>query len=368
MPVPVPWPAYAEALGGGFWPGAHFITAGTAVGKSQLSLQTGLGAARSGIPVIYIGLELDEMQIALRVLGEHARMRWSDLYLGRCSADDLARARDAARALDGMPFYYDLGPPRGWPVSRLYTQVQAARAKYPTGPLLLVLDYLQLIGSDQAEFERRPELRELVGRAAYAARDVARRFDAAVVVVSSAARSHYGLLASDAKEAGLCTRKVPGLFEPIRTIAHPHVLVGLGKESGEVEFSADTVTALIRWPAPLENGARAVICAVPKVRCGIERWSAMAFDGRFTELPVRDISELPEVGKRGGRGAPVSDDDVRARVIATVRRFPNLRSANQIEERTDGTRTVTLRTIKDLRDEGIIELGSDGFAVKEPNQ
>lgn len=361
-PVPVPFRGWEDALGGGLWPGAHFIVSGTGVGKSQLSIQTALGAAKAGVPVAYVGLELDEMQIALRVLAEEAGMRWSGLYTGRCSEADIARARGSAGQLEGLPFYVDFGSAHGWPASRLGALAQRMRMDHPTGPMLIVLDYLQLVGDEPAEFQRRPDLRERIGRAAYQARDVSRRFDVAVLMISSAARNHYGLLAGDFDQAGLTTRKGH------RAILHPHVLLGLGKESGELEFSADTSTVLLRWPVPLENGETAILVAVPKVRAGPESWSALAFGGgRFQALPIDDLNELPPPPKRsrsGGKDA-VSESDYEARVLATAGRLPTLKSKSAIANETNGTRSHVLAAVDRLVAQGRFAFGADGVTIRE---
>lgn len=362
LPVPVPFREWGESLGGGLWPGAHTLSSGTAVGKSQLSIQTGLGAAKAGVPVLYVGLELDQMQLALRALGEHIGMRWSGLYQGRCSEAELARARDAASGLDGLPFYVDFGDAHGWPASRLATFVARMRKDHPRGPLLVVLDYLQLIGDEPGEFQRRPDLRERIGSAAYQARDVSRRYDASILLISSAARNHYGLLAGDFAQAGLATRKGR------RIITHPHVLVGLGKESGEIEYSSDTSTVLLRWPAPLDNGESAIIVAVPKVRAGPESWSALTFGGgRFQALPIADLDELPAPPKRsraGGKEA-VGDDELEARVLATARRLPTCKSKSALADNTSGTRTALFGAVDRLLERGRIVFADGGVAIRE---
>lgn len=346
-PIPVPFAEYSEILGGGFWPGAHFIVAGPGAGKSQKTIQVSLASAIVGVPVTYVGLELDEAQIAMRALGAHGHFPWSGLYLGRCPDALIEKAGAAAQALTGLPFYADFGPARGWPASRLVGVAEAMRKTHPAGPMLIVLDYLQLVGDEPREFERRPDLRERIGGAAYAARDVARRFDAAVLVVSSAARAHYGLLANAAGEAGLSTTNT-GLGGKVKTIAHPHVLVGLGKESGEVEFSADTVTVLVKWPTALENGSTAVLCTVPKVRWGKERWCALEFNGgRFESLHIDTLDELPEAAtsKRGGR-PNVEDGDLVGRIVATLRRLGPTKSRRKLVDLTEGRSTKLYAAIK----------------------
>ena len=364
-PIPLRFREEAEAHGGGLWPGAHFLIAGTGVGKSQREIQETLEAAKAGIPSSYVGLELDEMQVALRAVGIESGVRWSNLATGRCTANQIARARESASALDGLPFYPDFGPTRGYQPSRLVELAAAMRKAHPQGPAQIVLDYLQLMGDDAGTFERRLDLRERVGNAAYAAREIARRYDIAVKVISSVARAHYGLLASSAEAAGLIRRPVPGHVEPVRTIASPDTLIGLGKESGEVEFSADSVTVLVKWPTPLDNGETAVVVCIPKVRWGAPRWFTLAFDGgRFIELPVQDISELPEVTKAGA-GERVSLEDLEARLLDAARRFPNLKSRTALVDKTKGKRTELLKLSKDLFDEGRIVRGASGLEVPE---
>jgi hypothetical protein len=358
-PVPVPFRELSEALGGGLWSGAHVLMSGTGTGKSQLCIQTALGAAKSGVPSCYVGLELDDAQIALRVVGEHIGVKWSSLYLGRCSESDIADARASSAALEGLPFYCDFGPARGWPASRLQALAEGLRRKHPTGPALIVLDYLQLVGDEPVDFQRRPDLRERIGGAAYAARDIARRYDVAVWLISSAARTHYGLLAGDFQAAGLHTKT--SSFGTEKIITHPHVLMGLGKESGEIEFSADTSTVLLRWPARLEDGSSVVLAAVPKVRAGVERWCALRFGGgRFEAFPIASLDELPEPPKKRSQAAPQASD-VEARVLSTVGRNPGLKTANQVADRTPGRKTDVLNALKSLRGAGKLALTPDGF-------
>lgn len=362
LPIPVPFPQYGEILQGGFWPGVHTVVAGTGAGKSTFMFQTATHAAKAGVPVLFIGLELDEMQTALRAVGEASGTSWSGMYTGRCSAADLDRARAAAPALEGLPFFVEFGSAHGWSPSNLITRAEQIRKLYPTGPFLVVLDFLQLVGAEVDE-RRSHELREKIARAAYCGVHVANKYGAAVVLISSAARDKYSLLAGDVKAAGITTRGIPGRVEPVRTILNPDALIGVGKESGEIEFAATSQTVLIRWPAPLENGERAVIAAVPKVRYGHASWVAMSFWQRFNELPFQDIDDLPELQGRGRPAQPANE--LEERIMDTVRRNPTLASKSAVAGATTGTKGALLAAFDKLLAAGRLTDTGKGFVVRD---
>jgi len=366
-PIPVPFPQYSEILQGGFWPGVHSVVAGTGVGKSTIMFQTATHAAQAGVPVLYVGLELSELQVALRAIAEASGTSWSGMYTGRCAPADIERARAALPALEGLPFYVEFGSAHGWAPSNLVARAEQIRRQHPTGPLLVVLDFLQLVGAEAAEYGRTADLREKIAKAAYSGVHVANQFGAAVVLISSAARDKYALLAGDMKAAGITTRNVPGRVDSVRTILNPDALIGVGKESGEIEYAAESQTVLVRWPAPLENGEKALICAVPKLRYGAPSWVAMSFWKRFEELPFRSLDEMPEVT---GRGRPTTaSTELEQRILDTVRRQPELATKSAVARGTTGTKGDLLAAFDRLVAAGKILETEHGFVVcEEPNR
>jgi len=101
-----------------------------------------------------------------------------------------------------------------------------------------------------------------------------------VLVLSSASRAAVALMAVAERKESVVTRVAA------------HELVGVSKESGDVEFSADSVMSLCRESytegAPPLEGGRAVHLAVAKVRAGQSAWHEMRFDGsRFIEAPAQ---------------------------------------------------------------------------------
>jgi len=275
-PVPMPWPEVAKAMGGGLWPGLHVLTGTTGSGKTQFALQVAFKAACAEVPTLYIGLELGELDLTARLLalaeGEstgHTPPKWSAMYLGQTDSGALeGMGADHGTTMKSLPFHAEFGPPNGWGANQLHARVLAMREKYPETtpggrPLLVVLDYLQAVG----ESDKPLDLRERIGQAAYAGRTVARDYGAAVLMLSSVSRE-------SAKR--LRVGKDADATKPDET--NPADLVGLGKESGEIEYAADTVLALVSGeyeqhkPTPMH-------LAVAKMRAGRAAWCSLQFDG-----------------------------------------------------------------------------------------
>lgn len=314
QPIPLPFPTLAEALSGGLWPGVHVLTAGTGFGKTTLAMMIALHAALEGVPVIYFGLEAKHEEIIARLLGLRAGVRWSDLQLGK----DLEGLEQSVLAhgpeIKALPFHPEVAPPFGWNASELYDRVAALRAKYSDEvyqkrPVLVVLDFLQIVAS---EGDRHEDSRQRIARASYAAAAVARDHDAAVLLVSSVARLHYDDV-----------NKVRGKMTDHQLLGPVQNYVGLGKESGEIEFSADSLMVLVRVRDPGEQGipkgGATTWLGIAKQRAGQSCWIPMRFDGgKFFEPPdgFDDLEELeaslveqPDGGEGGEAQVAVVDPE-----------------------------------------------------------
>lgn len=323
-PIPLPWSDMLEQFGGGLWPGVHVLVGGTGTGKTAWALQVALHAAKHGFPVGYVGLELEDMQIALRLLAEEARVQWSKLYLGKASENESEKAHAATGALASLPFYVEMGRPNGWPISELAILIAKMRAEHPEEtsgslPMLLVVDFLQIVGDEERDGRHMGlDLRERIGRAAYASRDAARRHNVAVVLVSSTARGNYNVLASggdnkddarlsvetemeggtqkggwtvyDPSKGGGVRRTEDGRPVVRRKVGNPDVLVGLGKESGEIEYSADSVTVAVRAGVNVEKDS-SFLFVTAKGRATGASWTELRFNGyRFAEAEDRGLA------------------------------------------------------------------------------
>jgi replicative DNA helicase len=255
--MPDGWTLTSAELGGGLSPGWMYVLVGnTGTGKSQWALQAALAAARGGTPVLYVGLELDRVGLVTRLLGLLSHIHWSRLYLGE-SINEQPPAEEATRlmnlhagTLEALPLHLEVGPPYGWDYTRLRPMVDALCRRYPGRPPLVVVDYLQLVTSPKGS---REETRERVGKVAYQARQVARDASAAVLLLSSTGRQNYATLAGQENGNRLGTGPADWL-------------VGLGKESGEVEYAADAVLVLAKDPNGSGEKESRVFLAIAKRR------------------------------------------------------------------------------------------------------
>lgn len=257
VPLPTPWPSVTHLLGEGLWPGMYVLVGGTGAGKTQWAVQTAVESALVGFRVLYLALELSRVDLAARVVGTIASVPWSGILRGRLAADEETRVAEAMRVQEKLPFAVECAVPYGFGAETLAARAAALK------PQLIVLDYLQLCAARKGE-----ETRAAVGRVAYVARALARDLGAVVLLLSSTSRANYAELVNDpAKEAS--------------------DLVGLGKESGEIEYAADGVLVMAKHAE--RRDTRVLVMAKnrhgPVGRVELE-WNGTAFSEALgTDMP-----------------------------------------------------------------------------------
>lgn len=300
-PISTPWRSVNRELRGGFRAGCHFVVGNPKTGKTQFAVQLAVEAAQQGSPVVYVALEPREVDIQARLLAVLAGRKWSDLLAGDLAEQEVMQLwRSHGAELRSLPITVVERPAAKWDPEELPQLIGSARAEHSPSARrtpFVVVDYLQIVGG------KHRELRERIGSAAYAGREAARSYGAAVLLISATARSHYQDL--DARISGESSEPL-GSGSAIR-------FASMGKESGEVEYAADTCIALIRGQddEPGEHGA-VVHVAFPLVRLPANdatEWARLQFDGsRFVDdRPAADVSSPPKgarpssPGKRRGR-------------------------------------------------------------------
>ena len=132
---------------GGLHPSDLLILAGRpSMGKTALALNVTLNAARTGSKVLFASLEMSKEQLAGRALAEFAGLSGDRIRKGEITAAEMRRLHEMARDYRKLPIHID--ETGGINIAKLCARARRHQRKH--GLDLLVIDYLQLITTDNA--------------------------------------------------------------------------------------------------------------------------------------------------------------------------------------------------------------------------
>jgi replicative DNA helicase/5S rRNA maturation endonuclease (ribonuclease M5) len=230
-------PSVDALLDGGYRSGLHLVGGLTGIGKTGFALSLALSTALAGRDVIYMSLEQSKFELWSRLIsartgvplavfkdcayaGEHGPSRalphelrdhqaWPDLELAAAHLR-VIESGDAPSGAD-----------RGREIRDLAAEVRAVTADTGTPPLVIV-DYIQRMSTQEAGgLDARQRVGHNVGLLQVM---LVRELDCAVVALSSVSRAHYNTSGNTGPEDHLASLK----------------------ESGDLEFTANTVAILHR--------------------------------------------------------------------------------------------------------------------------
>lgn len=264
-PTPTPWSSVNEILDGGLWPEPYFLNGKPGTGKTQMAFQLMVSHAQMGNPVLYVGLETPRVQSVTRLLSILADVPWSSLYRGK-EKSIFAQAKEQVGLLSTLPIHSAITDVGGWHYKYLSYAADEIRAMYPHRRLLVVVDFLQIVEGDE-----RDDLRKVVRSAAYQGAFICKEYgDVCCLFLSAVSRENYKLVDMRDRSKG----KLP----PIG-VGDPSWLIGIGKETGEIEYAAANLLALCH------NEEGNPVLALPKARAGGKAWAGLTFDGqKFLDL------------------------------------------------------------------------------------
>jgi replicative DNA helicase len=190
-----------DRLLGGFQKSDLIILAARpAVGKTSLSLNFALNAARRFRKVVaYFSLEMSSEQLVQRLLSTETGIDQQRLRKGEIEDSDWDMLMAAAGELSGTMLYIDDTPA----MSALELRTKARRLQAEHGLDLIVVDYLQLMRGDNKSENRVQE----IGYISRALKGLARELECPVIALSQLSRAvesrtdHKPML-SDLRESG----------------------------------------------------------------------------------------------------------------------------------------------------------------------
>ena len=246
------------------WQKSDFIilAARPAMGKTAFALNMAQNAALlTNQPVAIFSLEMSKEQLVNRMISSQAEIDQQVLRNGRIFGEDWIRLVNAIAPLGEAPIYIDDTPA----ISVREVRAKARRLKTEQGLALLIIDYLQLMGSTGRVESRQQE----VSQSSRSLKALARELDIPIIALSQLSRS---------VEQG--QEKKPSLS---------HL-----RESGSLEQDADIVMFIYRDEYYNENsekkGQAEIIIA--KHRNGATGSVDLSFRKEFTKFG--NLSRMPE--------------------------------------------------------------------------
>jgi replicative DNA helicase len=146
----------------GWQPGDLIILAARpSVGKTSFALRLARNAAINQIkpvPVAIWSLEMEDVQLGLRMLSSETGMMLHRIQTGRLEDEDMTRLyRDGIQTLAGTKIFIDDSP--GLNLLKLRAKARRLKKKHDIG--LILVDYLQLMSGDENRGNREQEISKI---------------------------------------------------------------------------------------------------------------------------------------------------------------------------------------------------------------
>jgi replicative DNA helicase len=197
-----------DAITGGFQPGNLIIVAARpAMGKSAIVANIAEQVAvKRGMPVAFFSLEMSEVELAQRFIACRARISGDKLRKGQVAQKDWPKVVRACNELEEAPLWFDDSSDLGLLDLRAKARRLHAQTQDQGGLGLVIVDYLQLMRSDDPRANRV----EQVGQMSRGLKILARELEVPVLAISQLSRAPEQRhppkpMLSDLRESGCLT-------------------------------------------------------------------------------------------------------------------------------------------------------------------
>jgi len=271
-----------DAITGGFQPGNLVIVAARpAMGKSALVANIAENVAvKKQQPVAFFSLEMSEVELAQRFIACRARISGDKLRKGQVSKKDWPKVLRACNELEEAPLWFDDSSDLGILDLRAKARRLHAQEQERGGLGLIILDYIQLMRSD----DHRANRVEQVGQISRGLKILARELEVPVVAISQLSRA-------------------PEQRTP------PKPQLSDLRESGQIEQDADVVAFLYRedyYRDPDEEPDGLADLIIAKHRNGPIGTRKLVFLDRYPKFADHAHTE-PPIEQPVGEAPPFDD-------------------------------------------------------------
>lgn len=271
-----------DAITGGFQPGNLIIVAARpAMGKSALVANIAENVAvKKQQAVAFFSLEMSEVELAQRFIACRARISGDKLRKGQVSKRDWPKVLRACNELEEAPLWFDDSSDLGILDLRAKARRLHAQEQERGGLGLIILDYIQLMRSD----DHRANRVEQVGQISRGLKILARELEVPVVAISQLSRA-------------------PEQRTP------PKPQLSDLRESGQIEQDADVVAFLFRedyYRDPDEEPDGLADLIIAKHRNGPIGTRKLVFLDRYPKFADQAHQE-PPIEQPAGEPPPYED-------------------------------------------------------------
>jgi replicative DNA helicase len=271
-----------DTVTGGFQPGNLIIVAARpAMGKSALVANIAENVAvKKQKPVAFFSLEMSEVELAQRFIACRARISGDKLRKGQVSKRDWPKVLRACNELEEAPLWFDDSSDLGILDLRAKARRLHAQEQERGGLGLIILDYIQLMRSD----DHRANRVEQVGQISRGLKILARELEVPVVAISQLSRA-------------------PEQRTP------PKPQLSDLRESGQIEQDADVVAFLYRedyYRDPDEEPDGLADLIIAKHRNGPIGTRKLVFLDRYPKFADQAHQEAP-IEQPVGEAPPFED-------------------------------------------------------------
>jgi replicative DNA helicase len=271
-----------DAVTGGFQPGNLIIVAARpAMGKSALVANIAENVAvKKQQAVAFFSLEMSEVELAQRFIACRARISGDKLRKGQVSKRDWPKVLRACNELEEAPLWFDDSSDLGILDLRAKARRLHAQEQERGGLGLIILDYIQLMRSD----DHRANRVEQVGQISRGLKILARELEVPVVAISQLSRA-------------------PEQRTP------PKPQLSDLRESGQIEQDADVVAFLYRedyYRDPDEEPDGLADLIIAKHRNGPIGTRKLVFLDRYPKFADQAHQE-PPIEQPAGEAPPFED-------------------------------------------------------------
>ena len=186
------------------------LAARPAMGKTTMVQQIIDHVAATQGPVGMFQLEMSEGGMAERSIVREGRVNATAVKTGRIDIEEWRRVMDAGDRLAALPVYVDTTP--GLSITQIRTRARALKSREP-GLKLIVIDYLQLIGSDGKAGSREQE----VAKISRGIKLLAKELDVPIITLAQLSRGceqreDKRPVPSDLRESGAIEQDADGIW------------------------------------------------------------------------------------------------------------------------------------------------------------